>query len=104
MKKPNNASKETKGKGKDAKAPEFKVDSFAVSRAKCWDNGGVTFDLEVNGIKVYGCRVVEGKNGDFISWPSRKGSDDKYYNYVYIPLGEDDQKAILEAVEAQING
>lgn len=104
MNKPNTkATKETKAT-KDAKAPEFKVDSFAVSRAKCWENGGVTFDLEVNGIKVYGCRVVESKNGDFISWPSRKGSDDKYYNHVYIPLSEDDQKAILEAVEAAING
>lgn len=103
MKKPNNVAKSTK-ETKDATAPAFKVDSFAVSRAKCWDNGGVTFDLEVNGIKVYGCRVAEGKNGDFISFPSRKGTDGKYYNHVYIPLGEDDQKAILEAVEAAING
>lgn len=99
MKKPN-TSKESKEK----KESTFKVDSFEVSRAKCWDNGGVTFDLEVNGMKIYGCRVSEGKNGDFISFPSRKGSDGKYYNYVYIPFQEEDQKTILEAVEVAING
>ena len=92
MKKPNTSNEST-----------FKVQDFIVTRAKCWDNGGVTFDLEVNGIKIYGCRVSEGKNGDFISFPARKGSDGKYYNHVYIPFQEEDQKIILEAVEASIN-
>lgn len=101
MNKPNTkATKETKAAKKES---TFKVDSFEVTRAKCWDNGGVTFDLEVNGIKIYGCRVAEGKNGDFISLPSRKGTDGKYYNHVYIPFSEEDQKAILETVEAAIN-
>lgn len=99
MKKPN-----TNKECKEKKESTFKVDSFEVTRAKCWDNGGVTFDLEVNGMKIYGCRVCEGKNGDFISFPARKGSDGKYYNHVYIPFQEEDQKNILEAVEASING
>lgn len=102
MNKPNTkATKETKAAKKES---TFKVDTYEVTRAKCWDNGGVTFDLEVNGIKIYGCRVAEGKNGDFISLPSRKGTDGKYYNHVYIPFSEEDQKAILETVEAAING
>ena len=40
----------------------------------------VYFDVVINGVTIYGCKVVEGKNGDFISFPSHKGKDDKYYN------------------------
>lgn len=78
--------------------------SFRVKRTKVWDNGGVTADIEFNGVTIYGCRVVEGENGDFISFPSRKGNDGKYYSYAYIHLGESEMKAIIEEIERQING
>lgn len=40
------------------------------------------FGLEHNGAIIYGCRLVEASNGNiFISFPSRKGSDGKYYNH-----------------------
>jgi DNA-binding cell septation regulator SpoVG len=32
---------------------------------------------------VRGCRIVNGANGDFISYPSRKQDDGKYWNHVY---------------------
>ena len=41
-----------------------------VTRAKQFDDGGVMFDMIVNEVSIYGCRVVEGKNGDFVSFPS----------------------------------
>ena len=75
-----------------------------VSRVKMWDNGGVTFDLIVNGVKIYGCRVVEGKNGDFIGFPSRKGSDGKYYSHAYAALAPDAVSLVLSAVEEELNG
>lgn len=78
--------------------------SFRVKRTKCWDNGGVTADIEFNGVTIYGCRVVEGANGDFISFPSRKGNDGKYYSYAYIHLDDTEMAAIIEEIERQING
>lgn len=32
---------------------------------------------------IKGLSLVEGKKGLFISYPSKKGKDDKYYNSVY---------------------
>lgn len=32
---------------------------------------------------VRGCRIVQGQNGEFISYPSRKQDDGKYWNHVY---------------------
>lgn len=69
-----------------------------VLRAKEYKNS--TFiDLEINGVKIYGCRYVEGKNGDFISFPSYKGSDGKYYNYAWAELSADDVKNIDEQID-----
>lgn len=33
-------------------------------------------------ITIRGCRVVEGQNGAFVSFPSRKQDDGKYWNHV----------------------
>ena len=70
-----------------------------VTRAKQFKDGGVVFDMVVNGVSIYGCRVVEGSKGDFISFPSYKGSDNKYYSHAYIKLSEDDTKNIITQVE-----
>ena len=59
----------------------------------------VFFDVEINGVTIYGCKVVEGKNGDFISFPSHKGKDGKYYNHAYIKLSDDQTKEIISQVE-----
>ena len=84
---------------KPEKKTESAVQSVEVTRAKAFDNGGVVFDMVVNGVTIYGCRVVEGKNGDFISFPARKGSDGNYYSHAYIKLTEDDTKQIISQVE-----
>ena len=63
------------------------ITDLKVLRAKEYKNT-VFLDLEVNGVKIYGCRFVEGKNGDFVSFPSYKGSDGKYYNYAWVDLDE----------------
>ena len=84
---------------KPEKKSESAVQSVEVVRAKSFDNGGVVFDMIINGVSIYNCRVVEGKNGDFISFPSRKGSDGNYYSHAYIKLTEDDTKQIISLVE-----
>lgn len=41
-------------------------------------------DLELDGtLVIKGLTLVEGKEGLFLSFPSTKGKDDKYYNSVY---------------------
>ena len=78
------------------------VDWFEVKRA--FDTGKtVYFDLELNGVTIYGCRVVEGQQGDFIGFPSQKGKDGRYYNICYAPLAPENVQGILDVVEKMIN-
>ena len=56
---------------------------------KTWSDGGVSCDvtLSINKaeiVTIYGIRLVEGKNGKFLSMPSRKGSDGTYYSHARI--------------------
>lgn len=78
-----------------------KVESFGIRRANEYDKTGtIFFDLDINGLTVYGCTVAKRKdgNGEFISFPSRKGADGKYYSIVYCALSQEDQDRILDAV------
>lgn len=88
------------------KKPEKKsaVTSMEVTRAMAFENGGVVFDIIINGVSIYNCRVVEGKNGDFISFPSHKGKDNKYYSHAYIKLTDEDQAEIISQVEKMLEG
>lgn len=49
-------------------------------------------------ITIYNCKIVEGKKTNFLSMPSYKGSDDNYYNYVYIDKDSDLAAEINELV------
>ena len=98
MKKPNTESNAT-----SKKVEELKIDSFSVNRVHQFNNGGVTFDMTVNGINIYGCRVVETQKGDFIGLPQRKGADGKYYSIVWAKFSEQDSKDILAEVEKKLN-
>lgn len=95
MKKPNTESKAKS----NSKQEELKIDSFSVNRVHQFDNGGVTFDMTVNGISIYGCRVLETKDGDCIGLPQRKGNDGKYYSIVWARFSDADSKDILAEVE-----
>lgn len=69
---------------------------------KTWSDGGVSCDvtLSINKaeiVTIYGIRLVEGKNGKFLSMPSRKGSDGTYYSHARI-VDNDICNAILETV------
>ena len=74
------------------------VNDLKVLRAKEYKDT-VFCDLEINGVKIYGCRYVEGKNGDFISFPSYKGKDGKYYSHCYIDLDD----AMVSLIDEQID-
>lgn len=90
---------------KDAKRETVTVEEFEVRRAYEFKNGNIAFDLTLNGITFYGLTVVKGKKGDFISFPQRavkSGKETNYYNYFWIPLDEDDQADIIEAVSEKL--
>lgn len=72
--------------------------TFEVLKAHKFDNGDVVADIEINGVSIYGCRVVEGKNGDFISFPQRQAKDGKYYSIAWIKLDNETTNAILVAI------
>ena len=86
---------------KDAQATEdkeVKIYNLEVKRAKEYKDT-VFFDVDINGVMIYGCRFVEGKNGDFVSFPSYKGSDGKYYSHAYIKL----DNAAVSLIDEQID-
>ena len=81
-----------------AEEKEVKIYNLEVKRAKEYKET-VFFDVDINGVMIYGCRFVEGKNGDFVSFPSYKGSDGKYYSHAYIKLDEASVKLIDEQID-----
>lgn len=100
MKKPENANAKNKNN-----IEELKIDNYCVKRAiTVGEDANVLADVEINGITIYGMRVVEGKNGDFLSFPQNKGRDGKYYSICWAKLSEKDQTDILKAIEDKLNG
>jgi DNA-binding cell septation regulator SpoVG len=49
-------------------------------------------------LEVKGCKIVEGQNGPFISYPSRKQDNGKYWNHVY--GSEQFNAVVLEKAQA----
>lgn len=74
-----------------------------VTRAKEIKEGTVSFDMVVNGVSIYDCWYREGeKNGNeykMISFPSHKGNDDKYYNYVWFKIDDELKADIIEQLQ-----
>ena len=86
---------------RERKQPEenfVKVSSYNIRRAFEHEKGRIFFDMELNGITIYGCMVVAYENKEFISFPSQKGKDGNYYNIVYARLSNSDQNKIIESV------
>ena len=47
-----------------------------------------TASIEIEGIVIRGFKIVKGKGSNFVSWPSQKGKDGKYYDLVYALDGD----------------
>ena len=102
MQRKNNGTQKTAKKGEK----EFlKVDSFQVIRVSETSRGSILFDLILNGVYIYGLSVWTNRETgqDFINFPSRKGSDGKYYSVAWAKLTDEDSEAILKEVEVQLN-
>ena len=94
-----------KGAEKKEKIVEYVV---KVLRAKDFTeksklDTNVAFDMEVNGIKIYGCwfkegTSKEGKDYSVISLPSQKGKDGNYYSVAWFPISKELTKEIREQI------
>ena len=78
-------------------------DKFAIQNIRNFEDKNVCFfnlyvKSVIGNIAIYGCKIVSGKNGDFIAWPNQKGSDDKYYDVANIRLNDGEADAIIKAV------
>lgn len=73
---------------------------IVVKRAKEFD-WGISFDMIVNDVTIYGCKLLSKKDSDdvFISFPSRKGTEGKYYNYAYVKLSDKETEDIVAQIE-----
>lgn len=94
--------KRTSAKKETAKKERVNIslpDDFKIVRTHEFDNGNVSFDLEMFGITFYRLTVVETKDGknQFISFPQYQ-SNGKWYNYFYLPLDDADIDKIIDAV------
>lgn len=57
------------------------------------------FDLKYGGVVITGCRLVEGKRGDFLGMPSKYNEkDDEYYPLVF--MSRDVHDAFMNIIEA----
>lgn len=73
---------------------------IVVKRAKQFDDGKIAFDMIVNDVTIYGCRLIERKDGGvFVAFPQRKGKDNNYYNIAYTKLSEKDVESIVAQIE-----
>ena len=90
---------ERENKMKVGTKKEAQKNDIQVTRAHQFDDGSITFDMTVNGVTIYGNRIVEGSKGTFVSFPSRKGKDNKYYAYAFVQLSADEVKDIISQIE-----
>ena len=98
--------KSNKEEKKEQKTVEtLKLESFELRRATEGKGGVVYFDAIINGIYVYGMKVVPLRDGsgDFVAWPSQKGADGNYYNVVYAKFDPETEKSILKAVQEKLD-
>lgn len=80
---------------------EIRMEVFEVTNVRELEFG-VLFDLTINGVKIYSCKIVEGKHGDFISFPSYKGKNGKYYTHCYFDLTAEETAEIIKEVDKNL--
>lgn len=87
------AKKETNEK------PRFKAEGMKVQNVRRLSEKAVAFSLNGGGLGLYNLRVVDGAKGKFISTPSEKGKDGKYYSVYAVYFDEKTEAAIIKRVE-----
>lgn len=73
--------------------------TYTIDRTYTLEGGTIIFDATVNGIKLYGMRVINGEKGDFVAYPSIKSNKyGKYYKHYFLEMTEEQADAFIQAV------
>ena len=82
--------------------------TYNISRVKEVTDTMVSFNINVNGVTIYGMKVIKykskktGEEGMMVAFPTRKGSDDKYYNVCTFSMTQEMQDDIINQVLDQL--
>lgn len=66
---------------------------------------GILFDLEINHVTIYGCRLCETREGvPFVGFPQQrdKRDKDKWWSIAYAPLTQKQTEEILDQISQQL--
>lgn len=92
------------------KAEQVAPITWDVSNVRQWKDGAIQFALDLElakdrNVTIYGCRIAAGKEKgrNFVSFPSRKGTDGKYYSHAYVRLTDLEQQEIIAAVMDELD-
>ena len=93
------ATKKNSKKNSKKAVAEIEVTSLEVTRAREYDDI-FFFDMVLNGVYIYGCRLIEGENAWLVSFPSKKPAKKggKSFNHCCAKLPEDAIGEICAAV------
>ena len=61
-----------------------------------------TFSVRLGGVTIHGCRLVDGKRGRFIGWPSRRKPDTDTWHPV-VEVSDSLNQRVLAEVEPIFN-
>lgn len=67
---------------------------------------GVLFDLELNHVTIYGCRMCETRDGEaFVGFPRKRDrNEDRYWSICYAPLTQEQQEEVIRQVSIMLDG
>lgn len=70
------------------------------SKCRGWCN--VVLDVDGAELVVTGCAVIDGANGTYVAFPSRKKKEGGYSNIIYFRSGADDRDNFSSQVLAEL--
>lgn len=83
---------------KDAEKQNLNLKGFKINNVRRISEKVVSFSLIGNGLGLYNLKIVDGSNGKFISAPSQKGKDDKYYPVYRVYISDADASKLIKKV------
>ena len=73
---------------------------------KHFDGQYPSFNIALHGapgaepfLEIKGCKIMNGSNGEFVSWPSKKLESGKYWNHMY--ASNEFNAAVLQAAKRE---
>ena len=86
---------------KNTEKVDYKV---TVISAKAVKDGRAVFDMEVNGVNIYGCWFTEytnakGEAGTMVTFPSYQGKNGTYYSHAWFPVSKELKEDIAKQIE-----